>query len=161
MICFDWAFASPETVMCHPAKSHAMRASLSALVAVSGHRSFGPVVHAVRPCFICNYPFTAFSLASRRLQPHFSGEGDRSQYTTTTMGWRDEWPSRADGQKYDGKQLMELIRNNESPFHSVWDVKLLIREIEDNLKTVVTDIPAIYKGSNNYVRSSSCIRHIT
>jgi hypothetical protein len=71
------------------------------------------------------------------------------------MGWRDEWPSRADGRQYDGKQLMDLVRTDESPFRGVWDVKLLIREIEENLNTNVTDIPIVDKGSNNYVRSGS------
>ncbi|CAD6447780.1 9dad758c-46d2-4744-a013-f5a868cf44a7 [Sclerotinia trifoliorum] len=66
------------------------------------------------------------------------------------MGWRDEWPSGLDGNQYDGQKLMDLVRNNKSPFHEVWDVKLLIREIEENLNTQVTDIPIVDKGSNNY-----------
>jgi hypothetical protein len=69
------------------------------------------------------------------------------------MGWRDEWPSMADGRAYDGKRLLELVRNNESPFHGVWDVNLLIAEIEESLNTKVIDIQTIDKGSNNYVRS--------
>lgn len=71
----------------------------------------------------------------------------------TTMGWRDEWPSGPDGNQYDGKQLMDLIHNDKNPFHGVWDVKLLIQEIEEKLDTQVTDIPVIDKGSNNYVNS--------
>ncbi len=73
------------------------------------------------------------------------------------MGWRDEWPSRPDGNQYDGQQLMDLIRNDKNPFHGLWDVKLLIQEIEESLKTEVTDIPIVDKGSNNYVSSSSRI----
>lgn len=69
------------------------------------------------------------------------------------MGWRDEWPSGVDGNQFDGKQLMDLVRNDNSPFHGVWDVKLLIQEIEENLNTQVTDIPIVDKGSNNYVSS--------
>jgi hypothetical protein len=74
------------------------------------------------------------------------------------MGWRDEWPSGPDRKQYDGKQLMDLVRNDKSPFHPVWDVKLLIQEIEENLNTRVTDIPIIDKGSNNYVSSQLYIR---
>lgn len=70
------------------------------------------------------------------------------------MTWRDQWPSGPDGSEYDGKKLMDLVRNDSSPFHSALDVKLLIQEIEENLHTQVTDIPIVDKGSNNYVSSS-------
>ncbi|KAL8755704.1 MAG: hypothetical protein Q9184_004719 [Pyrenodesmia sp. 2 TL-2023] len=66
------------------------------------------------------------------------------------MAWRDEWPLGPDGQDYDGKRLMDLIRHNSSPFRASWHVELLIREIEEKLGTEVTDIPMVYKGSNNY-----------
>ena len=69
------------------------------------------------------------------------------------MCWRDEWPSMPDGRQYDGRELMSLVRNNDSPFSGVWDVRLLIQEIESNLDTQVIDIPVVGKGSNNYVRS--------
>jgi hypothetical protein len=71
------------------------------------------------------------------------------------MGWRDEWPSMSDGSEYNGKQLLNLVRNGKSPFCGVWDVRLLIREIKDNLNTQLTDIPIVNKGSNSYV--SSCL----
>lgn len=38
-----------------------------------------------------------------------------------------------DGSEFDGKQLLTLIRNDRSPFQGVWDVNLLIREIEEVL----------------------------
>ncbi|KAK4103338.1 hypothetical protein N658DRAFT_565712 [Parathielavia hyrcaniae] len=66
------------------------------------------------------------------------------------MGWRDEWPSMPDGTPYDGKHLLLLARAGKSPFDGVWDVRLLVREIEEKLNTRVTDIPFIDKGSNNY-----------
>ncbi|KAL8895229.1 MAG: hypothetical protein Q9207_008252, partial [Kuettlingeria erythrocarpa] len=66
------------------------------------------------------------------------------------MAWRDDWPMGPDGKEYDGKHLMELVRNNSSPFRASWDVQLLIREIEAKLRTEVTDIPIVHKGSNNY-----------
>jgi hypothetical protein len=56
-----------------------------------------------------------------------------------------------DDSDFDGKQLLALVRSGNSPFHGVWDVNLLIREIEENLRAKVIDIPAIFKGSNNYV----------
>ena len=40
-----------------------------------------------------------------------------------------------------------------APPEGVWDVKLLIREIEENLGAQVIDIPFVYNGSNNYVSS--------
>lgn len=67
------------------------------------------------------------------------------------MGYRDEWPSMPDGNKYDGKQLLTLVSEGKSPFHGVWNVTLLVQEIEENLKAQVIDIPVINKGSNNYV----------
>ena len=66
----------------------------------------------------------------------------------------DDWPKIPDGSKYDGNELLALVRSGNSPFHGVWDVNLLIREIEDNLGAQLIDIPAIYYGSNNHV--SSC-----
>ena len=73
------------------------------------------------------------------------------------MSWRDEWPLGPDGEQYDGKQLLELVRNDVSPFKNVWDVKLLIAEIEEKLLVQVTEIPTIDKGSNNYVRATLCL----
>ena len=76
----------------------------------------------------------------------------RSQtVAASAMGWRDEWPLMTDGAPYDGKDLIQLARAGKSPFDREWDVRLLIREIEEKLNTTVTDIPAIDKGSNNYV----------
>jgi hypothetical protein len=69
----------------------------------------------------------------------------------------DDWPKMPDGSDFDGKQLLALVRSGKSPFHGVWDVNLLIQEIEENLDTQMIDIPAIYKGSNNYV--SYCLQY--
>ena len=59
-----------------------------------------------------------------------------------------------DGIDFDGKQLLTLVRRGNSPFHGVWDVNQLIREVEQNLCTKVIDIPVVYRGSNNYVSLS-------
>lgn len=40
-----------------------------------------------------------------------------------------------------------------SPFGRVWDVKLLIREVEKNVGAQVIDVPFVYNGANNYVNS--------
>lgn len=48
-------------------------------------------------------------------------------------------------------KLLSLVRGGNSPFHGVWDVNLLIQEIEENLDTQVVNIPQVYNGSNNYV----------
>jgi hypothetical protein len=72
------------------------------------------------------------------------------------MVWRDEWPTMPDGSDFDGKQLLCLVRQGQSPFEGLWDVSLLIREIEENLPAEVVDIPLMYQGSNNYVSSRLC-----
>ncbi|KAF8694423.1 hypothetical protein AX14_002043 [Amanita brunnescens Koide BX004] len=66
------------------------------------------------------------------------------------MAFRDDWPKMPDGIDFDGKQLLTLVRRGNSPFHGVWDVNQLIREVEQNLCTKVIDIPVVYRGSNNY-----------
>jgi len=71
------------------------------------------------------------------------------------MSFRDDWPVMQDGSEYDGKQLFSLVRNNESPFAGLWDVKQLIEEVEENLNVKVIDIPSVTMGSNNYVRAKS------
>lgn len=68
----------------------------------------------------------------------------------------DEWPKMPDGNDFDGKQLFTLVRSGKSPFHGLWDVTLLIQEVEEKLGVDVIDIPIISKGSNNYV--SSCMQ---
>ena len=65
---------------------------------------------------------------------------------------KEDWPTGPTGD-YDGLQLLSLVRQNRNPFQAAWDVEILIREIEDVLKTQVIDIPRIDTGSNNYVRS--------
>lgn len=71
------------------------------------------------------------------------------------MYYEDDWPKMPDGSEFDGKQLLTLVRNGHSPFQGVWDVNLLIREIEEVLGARVIDIPTVSKGSNNYVSSYS------
>lgn len=63
----------------------------------------------------------------------------------------DPWPKTSDGEDFDGKHLLRLVRSGNSPFNGAWDVNLLIREIEANLDTQVIDISIVSKGSNNYV----------
>lgn len=71
------------------------------------------------------------------------------------MYYQDEWPLGPDGRPFDGKRLMDLMRQEASPFHLFWDVKLLIEEIEEELHTQVTDIPMVDEGSTNIVGSHS------
>lgn len=65
----------------------------------------------------------------------------------------DDWPKMPDGNDFDGKQLLTLVRNGNSPFREIWDVNLLIREVEKILGVEVIDIPGVSRGANNYVRS--------
>ena len=65
----------------------------------------------------------------------------------------DEWPKIQDVTDFDGKNLLTLVRNGNSPF--VWDVNLLIQEVEENLATQVINIPVVSRGSDYYVRRNS------
>lgn len=65
----------------------------------------------------------------------------------------DDWPEMPDGSKYDGKRLLDLARNGNNPFRNALDLDLLIQEIENNLHAHIVDIPFVFKGSNNYVRT--------
>ena len=65
---------------------------------------------------------------------------------------RDGWPKMPDNTTdYDGKGLLALVRAGNSPFKHVWDVNLLIREVENVLGAQMSDIPLVSKDSNNYV----------
>ncbi|KAJ6779913.1 hypothetical protein PWT90_07828 [Aphanocladium album] len=66
------------------------------------------------------------------------------------MYYEDTWPKMPDGTDFDGKRLLDLIQHGKSPFESDWDVKLLMRELEENLGATVAAIPSVYKGSNNH-----------
>ena len=79
-----------------------------------------------------------------------SASNQRSE-DMAAVHWRDEWPCMANGDSYDGKQLLQLAHSGKSPFHGVWDVAQLVCEVEERLNTTVTDIPSVTKGSNNYV----------
>lgn len=68
-----------------------------------------------------------------------------------SLAWRDDWPIMPDGSDFDGEQLLTLVRGGNSPFQGVWDVNLLIQEIEETLGFRVIDIPNVDKGSNYYV----------
>lgn len=70
------------------------------------------------------------------------------------MAFCDEWPKISNGSNFDGKQLLTLVRTGNSPFQGVWDVWLLIREVEENLGVEVIDIPFVYWGANYYVSLS-------
>ncbi|KAF2816675.1 uncharacterized protein BDZ99DRAFT_434145 [Mytilinidion resinicola] len=63
---------------------------------------------------------------------------------------KDDWPTMPDGSPFDGKGLLSLVNDGKNPFDGVWDVNLLILEIERNLRVNVIDIPFIFKGANNY-----------
>ena len=63
--------------------------------------------------------------------------------TYPIMSFRDEWPKMPDGEEYNGKELLSLVRSGNSPFAGVWDIELLIGEFHENLDTKVIDIPVI------------------
>ena len=51
------------------------------------------------------------------------------------MYYCNEWPKMPDGNDFDGKHLLSLVRSGNSPFKGLWDVHLLSREVEENLDT--------------------------
>ena len=75
------------------------------------------------------------------------------------MSFRDDSPEMPDGSTFDGTQLLTLVRSGNSPMSRVWDVSLLIQEIEEVLGSEVIDIPTVTKGSNNYVSVPACYHH--
>lgn len=85
------------------------------------------------------------------MQPHPSPMSNSLEPSLPITYDHDEWPKMPDGTDFDGKQLLTLVRSGNSPFHGLWDVNLLIQEVEEALDARVIDIPFIYKGSNNYV----------
>jgi hypothetical protein len=69
------------------------------------------------------------------------------------MYYIDEWPLLPNGEEYNGKRFLDLVRNGPSPFRDTFDVEEVIAETEKALGTTIVDIPIVDKGSNNYVRS--------
>lgn len=58
-----------------------------------------------------------------------------------------------DGAKWNGKNLLQLLHDGKSPFKDVWDVRLLLQEVEAQVQARVVDIPQVHAGANNYVRT--------
>lgn len=67
----------------------------------------------------------------------------------------EPWPRMPDGRKWDGKGLLGLVRDGRSPFGNVWDVKLLLREVEDHAHGTIIDTPKVHSGANHYACTSS------
>lgn len=83
--------------------------------------------------------FFVFIVLFKRLRPAaLNSASYRAEHSS--MAWRDDWPAGPDGKEYDGKHLMDTVRNNSSPFRASWDVQLLIRVVEVNLRVQMTDI---------------------
>ncbi|KAJ5086584.1 hypothetical protein NUU61_007891 [Penicillium alfredii] len=64
--------------------------------------------------------------------------------------FQDDWPKMPDGSDFDGQHLLCLVRSGNIPFRDVWDINLLVREIEENVGVQVIDIPRTYNDSNSY-----------
>lgn len=64
----------------------------------------------------------------------------------------DDWPKGADGNDWNGKDLLDLTRNGLRPFRETWNVQLLFKEIERAIHSTVVDVPSVYHGTNNFVR---------
>lgn len=68
----------------------------------------------------------------------------------------DDWPKMADGSVFDDTEFSALVRRGNSPFQGIWDVNLLIREVEDSLGAQMINIPFVFSGSNNDVSFTPC-----
>lgn len=64
----------------------------------------------------------------------------------------DHWPQMSDGSQWDGRNLLDLFGRGQSPFGPVWDVSLLLQEVEDKAGATVVGVPRVHTGANNYVR---------
>jgi len=67
------------------------------------------------------------------------------------MGWRDNWPRKADGNEYGDDEVIALLRSGGNPFKGQWDVQQLTNEVEQHVNTKVIGIQTIANSSNNYV----------
>ncbi|KAL4924074.1 uncharacterized protein BDV17DRAFT_222641 [Aspergillus undulatus] len=70
---------------------------------------------------------------------------------TTATYLRDAWPKMPDGRDYDGTNLLRLVIDNKSPFDGLWDVKKLFKEVEQNFRARIVDVPSVTRGSSNCV----------
>ncbi|KAK4142028.1 uncharacterized protein C8A04DRAFT_30432 [Dichotomopilus funicola] len=72
-------------------------------------------------------------------------------------GYRcDVWPNMPDNTEYDGKGLLTLVRAGNSPFKDLFDVNLLIQEVENNVGAKVTDIQQLYREVNRRASNWKC-----
>lgn len=60
----------------------------------------------------------------------------------------------AEGTEGITKALFGLMRDSSSPSGNIWDVRLLLEEVETQVQARVVDIPQVLIGENNYVRAA-------
>lgn len=65
----------------------------------------------------------------------------------------DDWPLMPDGTEWNGKDLLGLSCDGSSPFGNIWDVRILLGEVEIQVQAREVDVPRVYAGANNYVRT--------
>ncbi|RSL51519.1 hypothetical protein CEP54_011390 [Fusarium duplospermum] len=64
--------------------------------------------------------------------------------------FEDDYPQAPDGSEWNGLNLLDLLKRNQSPFNPIWDVNLLLQEVEEKLGAKVTDVPRVYTRVENY-----------
>lgn len=70
----------------------------------------------------------------------------------TSRRWYEElWPQMPDGSPWDGLNLLSLVRSGASPFEDVFDVNLLIQEVEEATQAQIVDVPEVIEGISHYV----------
>ncbi|KAG6362093.1 hypothetical protein INS49_010322 [Diaporthe citri] len=62
----------------------------------------------------------------------------------------DDRPLMPHGTEWNGKDLLGLVRDDSSPFANIWDVRILLEEVETQVQAQVVDIPEVHAGANNY-----------
>ena len=74
----------------------------------------------------------------------------RTSDSDSTCGNIEPWPL-VNGLSWDGKDLIQMLRDGCSPLSSYFDARYLISEIESQLDVIVRDIPLVRGEETFYV----------
>jgi hypothetical protein len=76
------------------------------------------------------------------------------------MYYCDDWPRKADGDKYGYDEMIALLSSGGNPFKGQWDIQQLTNEVEQHVNTRVVGIQHIANGANSYGSRASSIKLI-
>ncbi|KAJ7475227.1 hypothetical protein B0H11DRAFT_1918200 [Mycena galericulata] len=72
-------------------------------------------------------------------------ESGHSSWSSESLSWWDEWPV-----DFDGTKLFQSLENDDPPIKFRFDVREVMKEVEELLGSKVVDIPQVGKGSNYF-----------